>query len=63
MNEQDRDRLAELLDSVLPRMAFEMYGKFYTDDPEWSIDDYYRRVAEELLLAGVSLRQPVTVEP
>jgi len=50
-----RRRLAEDLDSVLPRMAFQQYGEFYTQDPEWDIHDYYDRVADELISKGWTL--------
>lgn len=40
--------LAEALDGNLPRMAFQMYGEFYTADPGWDVLDYYARVAEEM---------------
>jgi hypothetical protein len=44
--------LAEALDDVLPRMAFLSYGREYTGDPDWDVEEFYLRAATELLLAG-----------
>jgi hypothetical protein len=42
------ERIAELLDDHLPRMAFRQYGQFYNDDPDFDVEAYYRRLAEAM---------------
>jgi hypothetical protein len=41
--------LAAALDGTLPRMAFRQYGQFYNDDPDFSLPEYYDRVAAAIL--------------
>ena len=55
----DVERLAALLDSLLPRMAFIQYGE-YGYGPDWDVDAYYARVADEMALAGVTFRAGVS---
>lgn len=65
MSDELREQIAAALDANLPRMAFVKYGREYTDDPAWSIEAYYLRVADALiaavpaLSAGPGLREAV----
>ena len=49
MSDERVKLLAEALDAHLPRMAFQQYGQFYNDDPDFDVEAYYERVASAML--------------